>query len=134
MSAQEAAPTAAEAVAEWRGEVLQRVFAYMFFLLSAIFVAELALSLRSGRWHALPALGVAIVLQAVAAFAKLFSLRARAGVFTAAACIGLGFGLPTLGFALPIPFIVALMTLTLLALCERHQRSEEHTSELQSQS
>src|SRR6478736_18780 len=117
MSAQEAAPTAAEAVAEWRGEVLQRVFAYMFFLLSAIFVAELALSLRSGRWHALPALGVAIVLQAVAAFAKLFSLRARAGVFTAAACIGLGFGLPTLGFALPIPFIVALMTLTLLALC-----------------
>jgi len=111
------APTEAEAVAAWRREVLQKVFAYMFFLLAAILTAEVGLSLHSGQWHALPSLAMALLLQGVAAFAKFLSVRARARVFTAAACIGVAFSLPTLGFALPIPFVIALMTLTLLALC-----------------
>jgi signal transduction histidine kinase len=41
----------------------------------------------------------------------------RAGVFTAAAWLGMGTAMPTLGFAFPVPFIVACLTMTILALC-----------------
>ncbi|HTS15157.1 MAG TPA: ATP-binding protein, partial [Candidatus Sulfotelmatobacter sp.] len=101
----------------WRLEVLQKVFTYMFGLMATIFLVEAALSLRSGQWHALPALGLAVVLQGLAAFARALGVRARASIFTAAAGLGLGLGLPVLGFAFPVPFIVAGLTLTLLALC-----------------
>lgn len=111
------APTGAEAVAEWRRQVLEKVFVYMFWLLSAILLVEAALSLKSGDWHGLPGLAVGVLLQGVAAFARGLGLRARAIVFTIAAWLGVGLTLPVLGFALPIPFIVAMMTLTLLALC-----------------
>lgn len=110
-------PTGPEAMAEWRREVLQKVFTYMFGFLALLLVVETALSLRSQQWHAVPALAVAVGFQAVAAFATTWSIRARSTVFATAACVGLGFGLPTLGFGLPVPFIVAAMTLTLLALC-----------------
>jgi signal transduction histidine kinase len=102
---------------EWRLEVLQKVFTYMFAFLAALLLVETSISFRTGQWHALPALTIAVVLQAIAAFARTWSIRARGAVFTAAACAGMGFGLPTLGFGLPIPFIVGAMTLTLLALC-----------------
>jgi len=104
-------------VVAWRVEVLPKVFTYMFGLLAAIWLVEAALSLRSGQWHALPALGLAVVLQGIAAFARRLTARARAAVFTAAALLGLGMGLPVLGFLFPVPFIVACLTLTLLALC-----------------
>jgi signal transduction histidine kinase/ActR/RegA family two-component response regulator len=110
-------PTGPETVAAWRVEVLERVFRYMFYLLAVLLAVEALLSIESGQWHALPALSVAVLLQGLAAFASGFAVRARAFIFTAAACVGLGFGLPALGFAFPVPFIVAAMTLTLLALC-----------------
>jgi signal transduction histidine kinase len=110
-------PTGADVVAGWRLEVLQRAFTSMFALLAAILLVESGLSLRSGQWHALPALALAVAFQAIAAFARSASVGARAVAFVAAACVGLGMSLPVLGFAFPIPFIVAMMTLTLLALC-----------------
>jgi signal transduction histidine kinase len=104
-------------VATWRVEVLERVFRYMFFLLATVLLAETLLSLASGQWHAIPSLSLAVLLQGLAAFATTFRVRTRATIFTIAACVGMGFSLPHLGFAFPVPFIVAGMTLTLLALC-----------------
>lgn len=111
------APTGPEAVAEWRFEVLQKVFTHMFLLLAVLLLVETGVSTQTGEWHALPALGLGVVLQAIAAFARTLSIRVRGSIFALAACAGVGFGLPNLGFALPIPFIVAAMTVTLLALC-----------------
>jgi signal transduction histidine kinase/CheY-like chemotaxis protein len=110
-------PTGAEAVAEWRREVLHKVFRYMFFLLATILLVEAGLSLRSGQWHALPALALAVLFQGIAAFARRASVRTRALAFVGAALLGVGTTLPVLGFAFPVPFVVAVMTLTLLALC-----------------
>ena len=114
---QRSAPTGPETLAQWRSEVLQRVFSYMFFLLLAVLLFETLLSLQSGQWHAVPQLSVSVLLQALAAFGRRWRDGVRAGIFAAAAWFGMGTSLPILGFALPIPFIVAGMTLTLLALC-----------------
>jgi len=111
------APTGPEALVAWRLDVLQKVFTYMFAFLAALLLIEAAISLHTGQWHALPALAIAVLLQGIAAFARAWGIHARGAVFTVAACVGLGFGLPTLGFGLPIPFVVGAMTLTLLALC-----------------
>jgi len=106
-----------EAVVAWRVEVLEKVFTYMFGLMTAILLVESALSFQSRQWHALPALSLAVVLQGVAASARGLRVRVRAAVFAAAALVGLAMSLPVLGFGFPIPFIVAGLTLTLLALC-----------------
>jgi len=111
------APTGANAVAEWRLQVLQAVFVFMAVLLAGILVVETGLSLRSGQWHALPALALAVFCQGVAALARRASVRFRSLAFLIAAWVGVGTSLPILGFAFPIPFIVAMMTLTVLALC-----------------
>jgi signal transduction histidine kinase/CheY-like chemotaxis protein len=114
---QAASLTGPDVVVAWRLEVLQKVFTYMFALMGAILLVETALSLRSGAWHALPALSLAVLFQGIAAFARGLSVRARAATFTAAAFTGVGMSLPVLGFSFPVPFIVAGLTLTLLALC-----------------
>jgi signal transduction histidine kinase len=110
-------PTRLETVAAWRVQLLERVFRYMFFLTASILLVESAVSLRSGQWHALRSLAAGTILQGVAAFARRLSPLQRAGVFTAACWLGVGTTMPTLGFALPIPFVVATLTFALLALC-----------------
>jgi signal transduction histidine kinase/CheY-like chemotaxis protein len=114
---QAAAFTGPEAVVGWRLEVLQKVFTYMFLLQASILVVETVISLRNGRWHALPALTVVVTLKGVAAFARGLSARVRAAIFTIGAAAGLVMSLPVLGFALPVPFISTELTLTILALC-----------------
>src|SRR5690349_7901215 len=100
------APTRLETVAAWRVQLLDRVFVYMFYLVAGILALETLASLRSGQWHALPSLAIGVVLQGIAAFARRWSPRVRAGIFTAASWLGMGTAMPTLGFALPIPFVV----------------------------
>jgi signal transduction histidine kinase len=114
---QSGAPTRLETVAAWRVQLLDRFFTYMFFLLAVLLALETLASLRSGEWHALGSLGSAVALQGVAAFAKRLGPRLRAGVFTAAAWLGMGTAMPTLGFGFPVPFVVACLTMTILALC-----------------
>lgn len=92
-------PTGPEAVTRWRVHVRERVFVYMFVLVLAILLLETMDSLRTGEWHALPALSLAVFLQGVAAFARPLSPRTRAGVFAAASCTGLATGPPVLGYS-----------------------------------
>jgi signal transduction histidine kinase len=114
---QSGAPTRLETVAAWRVQLLDRVFTYMFALLAVLLALESLASLRSGQWHGLGSLAGAVVLQGLAAFARGLGPRLRAGIFTAAAWLGMGTAMPTLGFAFPVPFIVACLTMTILALC-----------------
>lgn len=113
---QQRTPTGPEAVRRWRLHVLERVFIYMFVLVLAILLIESMDSLRTGEWHGLPGLTVAVVLQGVAAFARPLSPRTRAGIFGVASWIGLATTLPVLGYALPNPLLVGAMTLTLLTV------------------
>lgn len=114
---QQPTPAGPETVTRWRLHVLERVFTYMFGLVLTILVLESFDSLRTGEWHGLPGLSVAVLLQGIAAFVRSLSPRARAGVFAAASLVGVGTTLPVLGYALPNPLLVAAMTLTLLAVC-----------------
>jgi signal transduction histidine kinase len=114
---QSGAPTRLETVSAWRVELLDRVFTYVFCLLAAILALETIISLRSGQWHALSSLAGAVGLHGLAAFARRLGPRLRSGLFTAAAWLGMGTAMPTLGFAFPVPFIAACLTFTILALC-----------------
>jgi signal transduction histidine kinase len=116
-SDQSGAPTRLETVAAWRVQLLDRVFTYMFALLAGLLALESLASLRSGQWHALPSLAFGVALQGVAAFARSWSPRLRSVIFTAAAWLAMGTTMPKLGFAFPVPFIVACLTFTILALC-----------------
>jgi signal transduction histidine kinase len=114
---QSGAPTRLETVAAWRVQLLNRVFTYMFALLAAILALETVASLQTGQWHALPSLAAGVGLHGIAAFARSLSPRVRSGFFTAAAWLAMGTAMPTLGFAFPVPFIVACLTFAILALC-----------------
>lgn len=110
-----------EALSQWRHRVLQRMFLYVFVFLAGLLCLELANSVRTGHWHALPALSVAVVLQGVAALAQRSPVLVRAVAFTLASCVGIGIGIPVVGFGLPLPFVFGMMTITLLAVCVGRQ-------------